>query len=98
MNEDLETFIKLRLYDPNNKSVDAIFDALSQNNHEVVYIKYRPEIDYSSIDLLDDIINYFYGLSHFQSIAWIVWTIITYSVCIFLTKKMKLNNINTNTK
>jgi len=95
MNEDLETFIKLRLDDPNNKSVDAIFDALSRNNHEVVYIKYRPEIDYSSIDLLDDLINYFYGLSHFQSIAWIVWTTIAYTVCILLIRKMKLNHTST---
>ena len=82
MNEDLDTFVKLTLADPNNKTVDAIFEALYQNTHEVVYIKYRPEENYSSIDLLEDLINYFHGLSLFQSLSWIAWTLIGVR-CIF---------------
>ena len=90
MNEDLDTFVKLTLADSNNKTVDAIFEALYQNTHEVVYIKYRPEENYSSIDLIDDLINYFHGLSLFQSLSWIVWTMIGYTACILLIKGMKL--------
>ncbi|MHA1110804.1 MAG: PHP domain-containing protein [Promethearchaeota archaeon] len=92
MNEDLDTFIKLTLADPNNKTVDAIFDALYQNTHEVVYIKYRPEEKYSSIDLIEDLINYFHGLSLFQSLSWIAWTMVGYVASILLIKAMKLNN------
>jgi len=92
MNEDLDTFVKLTLADPNNKTVDAIFEALYFNIHEVVYIKYRPEEHYSSIDLVDDLINYFHGLSLFQSLSWIAWTMIGYSACIMLVKGMKLND------
>ena len=91
MNEDLDTFVKLTLADPNNKTVDAIFEALRNNTHEVVYIKYYPEDNYSSIDLFDDLVNYFHGLSLFQSLSWIVWTAISYSVCIILIKAMNLN-------
>lgn len=92
MNEDLDTFVKLTLLDPNNKSVDAIFEALYLNTHEVVSIKYRPKVSDSPIDLIEDIVNYFHGLSLFQSLSWITWTMIGYGVCLFLIKAMKLND------
>jgi hypothetical protein len=91
MNGDLDTFIKLSLADPNNKTVDAIFEALKQNTHEVVYIKYLPENFYSSIDLINDLINYFHGLSLFQSMSWMIWSILGYTVCIVLIKAMRFN-------
>jgi predicted metal-dependent phosphoesterase TrpH len=91
MNEDLDTFVKLTLADPNNKTVDAIFEALYQNTHEVVYIKYYPEENYSSIDLIDDFLNYFHGLSLFQSLSWITWTIVGFIASILIIKAIKLN-------
>ncbi|MBN2157068.1 MAG: hypothetical protein JW776_13575 [Candidatus Lokiarchaeota archaeon] len=89
MNEDLDTFVKLKLDDPNNKTVDAIFEALYRNTHEVVYIKYRPETIYTSIGLIDDIINYFGGLSLPQTISWFFWTSVIYAGCILIFQATK---------
>jgi hypothetical protein len=95
MNEELDTFVKLTLPDPTNKSVDAIFDALRNNTHEVVAIKYYPEENYSSIDFIDDILNYFYGLSLYQTLSWIVWTILGYITSLLVIKVMRLNEEGT---
>ena len=91
-NEDLDTFVKLQLEDPDNKTIDSIFTALYQNTHEVVAVKYRSKKNYGSVDFINDILNYFHGLSFFQSLSWIGWSLVSYVVCILWIKSMKLGS------
>jgi predicted metal-dependent phosphoesterase TrpH len=90
-NEDINTFVKLKLEDPTNKSIDAIFQALKHNEHEAVLVEYFPNDAQTSFQVLDDYINYFLGLSQTQIFSWLSWIILIYIAAIFTIKSMKGN-------
>jgi hypothetical protein len=78
--QDLDTFIKLRLDDPTNKSVDAIFEALKRNDHEVIVMRkqYGESSPLKSLDSKID--RYFSGLNMQQRYAWVLWLFISYAI------------------
>jgi hypothetical protein len=95
-NEDLNTFIKLKLDDPNNKTIENIFKNLKNNTHEAVAIQFYPEIidipgDLTDLGLyvLEDFINYFLNVDAYQALSWIAWSSIFYSIFVLLYKKTK---------
>lgn len=100
VNEDLNTFIRIRLDDPANKTVQNIFQTLKQNSHQVIAIEFAPklvnfpsEVDDFGFYIFEDFINYLLNVDIFQATSWISWTsgIYVASLLIYLKfKKMSL--------
>jgi len=100
-NEDLNTFTKLKLDDPSNKTLDNIFKNLKNNTHETIAIQFYPKIvDFPGelTDLgfyvLEDFINYFLNIDIYQAISWIMWSSSLYLVFYLFYKKVKKADIN----
>ncbi|TFG19414.1 MAG: hypothetical protein EU533_06815, partial [Promethearchaeota archaeon] len=81
VNEDLNTFIRIRLADPTNKTVENIFQTLQQNLHQVVAIEFAPklvnfpsELDDLGFYIFEDFINYLFNIDACQAISWISWS------------------------
>ncbi|MFX0048120.1 MAG: PHP domain-containing protein [Candidatus Hermodarchaeota archaeon] len=95
-NEDLNTFIKLKLDDPNNKTIANIFKNLRNNTHEAVAIQFYPEIvefpgELTDLGLyvLEDFINYFLNIDTYQALSWIIWSSSIYAIFVLFYKKIK---------
>jgi hypothetical protein len=94
--EELNAFIKVRLDDPSNKTIDNIFKNLRSNNHSMITINLHSNlvnfpgvINILGFELLEDFINYLLNLDLFQILSWILWSTITY-ILIFITyRKIK---------
>ncbi|MBY9003367.1 MAG: hypothetical protein KGD73_05300 [Candidatus Lokiarchaeota archaeon] len=100
INEDLNTFIKLRLVDPTNKSIDNIFRTLRNNTHEVVAIEFFPsvfnlegDLDDFGFYVFEEFINYFLNTNMFQVISWIAWSSGCYLLFSLFYWRMKKKNI-----
>ena len=81
VNEDLNTFIRIRLADPTNKTVENIFQTLHQNLHQVIAIEFAPkivnfpsEMDDLGFYIFEDFINYLLNVDLYQVISWISWS------------------------
>ncbi|MHA1749217.1 MAG: PHP domain-containing protein [Promethearchaeota archaeon] len=99
-NEDLNTFIRMRLVDPTNKSIDNIFRTLRNNTHEVVAIEFFPSVFNLDDDLndigfyvFDEFINYMLNADVFQVISWIAWSSGTYLLFSLIYWRLKKINI-----
>ncbi len=95
-NEDLNTFIKLKLTDPTNLTIANIFDTLKDNTHEVIAINLNPKVVDFSGDLndfgfyvLEDFINYIINIDTFQAMSWIIWSGLIYLIFNFSYRKIK---------
>ena len=95
-NEDLNTFVRLKLDDPGNKTIANIFKNLKNNTHETIAIQFNPNIiDFPGelTDLgfyvLEDFINYFLNIDSYQALSWIVWSSAVYILFFILYKKAK---------
>jgi len=95
-NEDLNTFIKLKLVDPTNFTITNVFETLKNNTHEVIAINLNPEIVDFPGDLndfgfyvLEDYINYILNIDVFQAISWIIWSGLIYLIFCFSYRKIK---------
>ena len=95
-NEDLNTFIKLKLADPTNLTITNIFETLKNNTHEVIAINLNPEIVEFPGDLndfgfyvLEDYINYILNIDVFQALSWIIWSGFIYLIFCFTYRKIK---------
>jgi predicted metal-dependent phosphoesterase TrpH len=88
--QDLDTFVRLKLEDPNNKTLDAIFAALRKNQHEVVVVRNQRGSPSTLQWLNPDMDEYFAGLSREQRYSWIYWGIGTYIIGIVI----KIQQIN----
>jgi hypothetical protein len=77
--DDLNTFVRFRLDDPANRSLDAIFAALRKNEHQVVVI--RPQIGSQGVtaDLFPDMSRYFASVNSAQRWSWIIWVVGIYT-------------------
>jgi hypothetical protein len=100
INEDLNTFIKLRLVDPINKSIDNIFRTLRNNTHEVVAIEFFPSVFNLEDDLndlgfyvFDEFINYMLNTDMIQVISWIAWSSGSYLLFSLIYWRLKKKNI-----
>lgn len=95
-NEDLHTFIKLKLDDPANRTIANVFRNLRNNTHEAVSIQFYPvvvDIPGDSTDLgyyvLEDFINYFLNVNSYQALSWILWSFILYALFVVIYQKIK---------
>ncbi len=95
-NEDLNTFIKLKLDDPTNKTVTNIFNTLNKNTHEAIAIQFYPniidipgELNDLGLYVLEDFINYFLNIDTYQALSWIIWSSIIYILLVLFYKKIK---------
>ena len=99
INEDLNTFIRIRLSDPTNKSVENVFQTLKKNTHQVVAIEFAPklvnfpsELDDIGFYAIENFINYLLNVDIFQSLSWIIWSFIAYLfICIIYMKLKKMS-------
>lgn len=96
INEDLNTFIKIKLDDPNNKTLANIFKNLRKNEHEAIAIQFYPEVvdipgDLKDIGfyVLEDFINYFLNIDTFQALSWIMWSSASYVLFLFFYRRVK---------
>jgi hypothetical protein len=95
-NEDLNTFIKLKLKDPSNLTTENIFNTLKNNTHQVIAIKLNPKIVDFPGDLNDfgfyifeTFINYILNIDSYQALSWIVWSSLGFILFLVLYRKIK---------
>jgi hypothetical protein len=95
-NEDLNTFTKLKLDDPTNKTIENIFKNLRNNTHEAVAIQFYPKVVDIPGELKDlgfyvfeDFVNYLLNIDAFQALSWIIWSSTFYIVFVLIYKKIK---------
>ena len=100
-NEDLNTFTKLKLDDPSNKTLENIFNNLKNNTHETIAIQFYPKIvDFPGeltdlgLYVLEDLINYFLNIDSYQALSWIIWSSSIYLIFYIFYKKVKKADIN----
>ncbi|MHA1320646.1 MAG: PHP domain-containing protein, partial [Promethearchaeota archaeon] len=100
-NEDLNTFTKLKLDDPSNKTLENIFKNLKNNTHETIAIQFYPKIvnfpgELTDLGLyvLEDLINYFLSMDSYQALSWIIWSSSIYLIFYIFYKKVKKADIN----
>ena len=96
INEDLNTFIRIRLSDPTNKTVENVFQTLKKNTHQVVAIEYAPklvnfpsDLDDAGFYVFENFINYLLNLNMYQTISWIVWSLVAYLLITVIYLKLK---------
>ncbi|MFW9968585.1 MAG: PHP domain-containing protein [Candidatus Odinarchaeota archaeon] len=99
-NEDLNTFVRVRLEDPTNLTIVNIFKTLKNNTHQVIAINLYPKVVDFPNDLndfgfyiLEDFINYLLNLDVFQSLSWILWSILGYIVLFLIYRQIKKINL-----
>jgi hypothetical protein len=95
-NEALNTFIRIRLSDPTNKSVEKIFQTLKKNTHQVVAIEFAPklinfpsELDDLGFYVFEDFTNYLLNMEMYQTLSWIFWSLAIYLIIFILYIKLK---------
>jgi len=100
-NEDLNTFTKLKLDDPSNKTLKNIFKNLKNNTHETIAIQFYPKIVEipgdtrdTGLYVIEDFINYFLNIDTFQALSWIIWSSSIYLIFALLYKKVKKTDID----
>ncbi len=96
INEDLNTFIRIKLTDPSNFTVTNIFNNLKNNTHEVIAIEFYPKIVDFPGDLNDlgfyvveEFLNYILNIDAFQGLSWITWSLIIFIILVFSYRKLK---------
>jgi len=99
-NAELNSFVKLRLDDPDNKTVDNIFRNLRRNDHQAIAIFFQPNrVDFPDIlndlgfGIIEDAYNYFINIDSYQALSWIIWSSITYVFIALIYRKIKKINI-----
>ena len=95
-NEDINTFIKLKLVDPTNFTIPNIFETLKNNTHQVIAINLNPEVIDFPGDLndmgfyvLESYFNYLFNMDAFQTLSWMIWSGLIYLIFCFSYRKLK---------
>ncbi|MFX1386452.1 MAG: PHP domain-containing protein [Promethearchaeota archaeon] len=95
-NEDLNTFIKIKLAVPTNLTIANIFKTLKNNTHQVIAIDLNPKVVDFPGDLndfgfyvLEGFINYFLNMEIFQTLSWIIWSFIGFTLIFLIYRKIK---------
>jgi hypothetical protein len=99
-NEDLNTFIKLRLDDPSNLSITNIFETLKKNDHEVIainfyqkFIAFPDDLNDLGFYFLEDFINYLLNMDAYQALSWIIWSLVLYAALFLIYRKIILSDV-----
>ena len=99
-NEDLNTFIKLKLDDPTNLTITNIFETLKKNEHEIIAISFYPKVVDFPGDLndfgfyvLENFINYILNIDINQGLSWIIWSALVYLLILLTYRKIKYTNL-----
>ena len=95
-NKEVNSFIKLKVEDPEDLDVDSIFARLKENKHEAVAINLQPnQIEYPSLleelgfEFIEGFIEYFLNLDRFQILSWILWSCSFFGGFTFLYSRIK---------
>ena len=95
-NEDINTFIKLKLADPTNFTIPNIFETLKNNTHQVIAVNLNPEVIDFPGDLNDfgfyvfeSYLNYLFNMDTFQVLSWVIWSGLIYIIFCFSYSKLK---------
>ena len=98
-NEDLNTFVRLRLTDPTNFTVANIFNNLKNNTHDVIAVESYPKVVHFPNDMNDlgfyvfeEFANYILNLDTFQGLSWIIWSFVIFIT--FLIGYLKLKKVD----
>jgi len=99
-NEDLNTFVKIKLDDPNNKTFANIIKNLKNNSTSLVAVQFYDKIFEIPVDttdtglyVIEDFVNYLLNMDTYQAISWIIWTLGTYMIIYLFYKKVKKADI-----
>lgn len=85
-NEPVHTFVKLKLSDPTNTSIDAIFSDLSSNSHQICVIQKDSSLQVGN-RAIDDFLAYIANLDVNQATSWGMWSVFVYVLCQYVVKK-----------
>jgi hypothetical protein len=88
-NKELNTFIRLTLEDPTNRSLDGIFASLRHNTHEAVILQYDTRKVEIENEIINDLFNYLLNITPLQTFSWIFWSIGTYVIVIVVLRNQK---------
>ncbi|MBD3227484.1 MAG: hypothetical protein GF329_04775 [Candidatus Lokiarchaeota archaeon] len=95
-NRECVAFMKIKLKDPNNRSVHSLFKAMENtSNYEAIYIdRYGQKIVYDIDNLgffnfIGYLLNYFYNLNVFQSLSWIIWSSLGLILTVFIIRRIQ---------
>jgi len=94
----IDRFVKFRLDDPTNLTLDNIFRILRKNEHQCIEIhtpNYWEDFNVPIKDYVNEfrefkkMHNYFMNLDTYQSLSWIVWSFIIYLIIMLFIRKIK---------
>jgi hypothetical protein len=88
-NSPLNTFVKLYLPDPTNKSLDAVFTELKKNTHQVIAMEPYAKPFVFDQESIEDLINYMFSLNPYQITSWVLWSYALYVLGCWIFKKAK---------
>jgi hypothetical protein len=98
--EDLNAFVKMKLDDPTNKTIDNIFRILRFNNHSVITIKFLSdtvnfpgELNDFGFKLIEDYLNYLFNLNGLQVFSWIVWSGASYTLLFLAYRRIRKSGL-----
>ncbi|MFW9867482.1 MAG: PHP domain-containing protein [Candidatus Thorarchaeota archaeon] len=96
--QELNAFLKIKLDNPANKSIDNIFQNLRKNEHQVITINlhsnlvdFPGDLNILGFKMLEDFLNYLLNLNSLQIISWIGWSCLLYAVIFLVHRKIKLH-------
>ena len=94
LNNEIDSFIKLKLNDKDDLSVDSIFESLKNNTHEAVLIEKNPQKIvfqgfFSEFHELEGFLNYLFNLDSYQYFSWIIWSTGLMAIFAAIYKKLK---------
>jgi predicted metal-dependent phosphoesterase TrpH len=92
VNKEVDSFMKITLTDPTNKSIHAIFNALKQNSTQAVLISHYSGAGEGNFFDFGIILHYFLSLGVYQCLSWIGWSLITHGMGMLLLKKLRKLN------
>ncbi len=99
--EEINSFVRFKLDDPTNKSVDNIFKNLKNNTHNVVavnlysnIVNFPGELDDIGFDVIEDFINYIFNLNSIQATSWIFWSCLGYIFLLIIYLKIKKTDLD----
>ncbi len=90
----LNSFMKVKLNDSDDLSLDNLFTTLKKNRQEAVIIKQNPRTVqfqdfFEGMVEPENFLNYLLNLNEFQCLSWIVWSIGAYAVFAGVRTKLK---------
>ncbi|MEJ2252421.1 MAG: hypothetical protein P8Y70_00990 [Candidatus Lokiarchaeota archaeon] len=99
-NEELHTFVRLKLKNPMNKTVENIFQTLHNNTHQVIQIYLYPKLftlpdnNFLGFTLFEKSLNYFFHIGKLKIISWIIWSTSIYVIIstVIIKKKRDIHN------